>query len=72
MLDPFTALSLAGNIVQFVDFSSKLVNEASEIYRSGSTKANDELETVTNDLIDLTSCIQDELVPASVAATSKV
>ena len=36
VLDPFTALGLAGNVVQFVDFGSKLVSEARDIYRSTS------------------------------------
>jgi len=32
MLDPFTAISLAGTVVQFVDFSCKLIKLSSELY----------------------------------------
>ena len=34
VLDPLTAIGLAGNIVQFVDFSSKIVGKANKIYES--------------------------------------
>ena len=35
VLDPFTAIGLAGNIVQFVDYTSKLISSTYEIYKSG-------------------------------------
>lgn len=34
MLDPMAALSLAGNIVQFLDFSINLVGKAHEVHKS--------------------------------------
>jgi hypothetical protein len=45
VLDPFTSLSLAGNVVQFVDFGSRLVSEAHEAYRSSSgiSRRNEQL-----------------------------
>jgi len=48
MLDPMTALGLAGNIVQFVDFSIKLLGDAHEIHRSaqGSLQENLDIEAV--------------------------
>lgn len=51
-MDPLTALSLAGTIVQFVDFGSKLLRDARGLYRSssGALTANEELELVTADL----------------------
>ena len=51
MLDPLTALSLAGNVIQFIDFSSKLVSKGREIYRStdGALRDNLEIEIVTAD-----------------------
>lgn len=51
MLDPLTALSLAGNLIQFIDFSSKLVTKGREIYRSadGASRENLEIEVVTAD-----------------------
>lgn len=51
-MDPLTALSVAGTIIQFVDFGSKLLTHSVELYRSsrGSLKVHDELELVTGDL----------------------
>ena len=54
-MDPLTAVSLAGTIVQFVDFGSKLLTNAQELYRStaGTLTTNQELELVTADLHSL-------------------
>lgn len=51
-MDPLTALSLAGTIVQFVDFGSKLLVECHQLYKSksGSLTVNDELSLATEDL----------------------
>lgn len=35
-MDPLSALSIAGNVIQFLDFSTKLFKEAREIYHSSS------------------------------------
>lgn len=47
-----SAISLAGTIVQFVDFSSKLVSKGYYIYQSatGASPENLELEAITTDL----------------------
>jgi hypothetical protein len=52
MLDPLTALSLAGNIVQFVDFSTKLLAKGHELYKSadGTSVGYSELEAIAKDL----------------------
>jgi hypothetical protein len=57
MLDPFSALSLAAAIIQFVDFSSKIVLGATELYRSttGSLTKNVELSTIVADLGEISS-----------------
>ena len=54
-MDGLAALSLAGNIIQFVDFGTKLLSRAEELYRSsrGSLGVNDEIELVTANLKDL-------------------
>jgi hypothetical protein len=56
VLDPMSALSLASNIVQFVDFSSKLVSKGCHIYHSadGALPRNLELEVVATELSQLT------------------
>ena len=52
VLDPFSALGLAGNVVQFVDFGTKLFSEAAELYHSvdGTLQVNAQLEAITEDL----------------------
>jgi hypothetical protein len=88
MLDPLTAISLASAIVQFVDFGSKVIGGASEIYKSadGALKENAELEDSTtkinqlNDRILLPPIVtasgeaisEDETVLTELASTSKV
>jgi hypothetical protein len=54
-MEPLVAISLVGNIVQFVDFSSKLVSKTVEGYRSadGAFVDNANVETVTDDLVAL-------------------
>jgi hypothetical protein len=51
-MDPLSALSLAGNVVQLIDFGSKLLSGARELYKSpsGTLAAHHELELVTTDL----------------------
>jgi hypothetical protein len=52
MLDPWTALSLAGNIVQFVDFGTKLIVESRSLYKSttGISSVNQELDFVLGEV----------------------
>ncbi|KAE8448858.1 hypothetical protein EG329_008860 [Mollisiaceae sp. DMI_Dod_QoI] len=52
MLDPLTALSLAGNILQVVDFSTKIICQATRLYQSTSDTldADSELSLVISDL----------------------
>jgi CHASE3 domain sensor protein len=51
-MDPMSALGLAANIVQFVDFGSKLLERANEIRKSasGQLEEHTELETITKSL----------------------
>ena len=52
MLDPINALSLAANVVQFVDYALRLVSKGHQIYRNaeGSTDDNVNLEKIALDL----------------------
>jgi hypothetical protein len=54
-MDGLTALALAGNVIQFVDFGTKLISRPEELYKStrGSLGVHDEIELVTADLKDL-------------------
>ncbi len=58
MLDPFTALSLASSVIQFVDFGVKLLNESAELYHPGSLLKHEDFETITNDLIDVNALLE--------------
>lgn len=62
-MDPFTALGLAANICQFVDYGYKLVSGALELYNSldGTLSANRILETIAKDLANL--CAELEQAP---------
>lgn len=40
-MDPFSALSLADNIVQFVDFSRQLVSQTRQVYNSATGLPHD-------------------------------
>jgi hypothetical protein len=55
VLDPFSALGLASNIVQFIDFGSKLLSTGRELRNSadGVLEANIELEVITKDLVSI-------------------
>jgi hypothetical protein len=56
-LDPLTALSLAGTVVQLVDFTSKIFSTSYELHRS-TTRAlaeNEGIELVTSDLLALST-----------------
>jgi hypothetical protein len=56
-MDPLTALSVAGTIVQFIDFSTKLFSLTIQFYQSstGTLKANDELDLVALDIAAITA-----------------
>jgi len=52
VLEPLSSISLAGNVIQFIDFCSKLLAEGWELYRSssGATGLNLELEKAAETL----------------------
>jgi len=51
-MDPLIVVSVAGNIVQFIQFGCQIVSKGQQIYRSttGSLTENVDIETVANDL----------------------
>ena len=61
MLDPMTAVSLAGTIVQFLDFTSKVVSKNRKLSRSvtGLQPEVDSLEVATKDLLELSEKLKD-------------
>ncbi len=59
-MDPFAAIGLAASIVQFLDFSQKLVSGTLELYRAvgGATSSNTLLEYITKDLNQLCGTLE--------------
>lgn len=49
-MDPLSAVSLAGNVLQFVDTTKRLLSTAIQISRAGAADDNLELESLTRDL----------------------
>jgi hypothetical protein len=56
-MEALAAVGLAGNIIQFVDFSCKLFERTASIYHShaGASAGADIIQSVTNDIQDLTA-----------------
>jgi hypothetical protein len=64
MLDPVTAIGLAGNIVQSVDFSGKIVLTTLKIYRSPSGRTQDgfDAKLVADNIASLKNRIESDLL----------
>lgn len=58
MLDPITALGLASNIIQLVDFASKLLEKSTEIRRNGEAVDHGRLRAAAVDLENLSRSIK--------------
>lgn len=72
-MDPFTALGLAANICQFVDFGYKLVSGAFELYNSmdGTLSANKILESIAKDLANLCTELEQASLDSNHGSTSE-
>lgn len=57
-MDPLTALGLASNVIQVVDFSIQLVSKGVEIYKDGSLAENIDAEEITQSLKGLNGKLQ--------------
>jgi len=66
-MDPLTAIGLAGNIITFIDVSSKVLSKAKQVYdsASGATSENDELESLTKSLKDVAERARQKPVSAT-------
>ena len=58
-MDPFSALSLAANVIQFVDFGSKVFSRARELHESldGAVSINNNFECITKDLEEICAAL---------------
>jgi hypothetical protein len=65
-MDPFTALSVAAAVVQFVDFTGTLISGTYEIYKSplGGTKEHADLETINDSLNSMNHDLRQSLATA--------
>jgi len=63
-MEPFSALALAGNIAQFVDFGCRILKTGYESYRdiSGASEENVEIEKLTEGLLEFQKTL---LAPSS-------
>jgi len=53
-MDPLTALSVAGTVVQFVDFSCKLISASRQLYTKSELDVHGQAASATNDILDYT------------------
>jgi hypothetical protein len=60
-IDPFSALSLAVAIFQFIDYGSKIVSHTKEIAGSGSSVNVQHFSRITSDLIGINSNLSRQL-----------
>jgi hypothetical protein len=62
-MDPLSALSVAAAVVQFVDYSTRVVAKGSKLYKSaeGALSENIELQTASTRLQRLSGALQDSL-----------
>ena len=70
MLEALLALGLAGNVIQLVDFGSKLVARGREIHKSGSLNEIEELRRVAIDSIQQVDRIKDSLIQSAASTGS--
>jgi hypothetical protein len=65
-MEALAAIGLAGNIVQFVDFSGRLISESIELYHSydGALAENVDIETATKHLVVLIKRLKDDAIIA--------
>jgi hypothetical protein len=57
-MDPFSALSIAASVFQFVDFASTLFKDYREICQAGQPLTFEAFEQTTNDILKLNSTMK--------------
>lgn len=68
MLDPLSALSVAGNVVQIVEVGSKLIKAGAQLHRHGQLIRHAELQEKANELAELTKLMKQNLASAKRAS----
>jgi urease accessory protein UreF len=69
-METLAIIGIVGNIVQFVDFTGKLISKSTELYRSseGALAENIDTKTATNHLVLLNSKLQNAATTAGDSA----
>jgi len=60
-MEAIAGISLAANVIQFIDFSSRLVSKGKEIHENGSLSEQDDLENVTRSLAHFSHKLRESL-----------
>ena len=60
-MEALAGVSLASNVIQFIDFSYTLVSRGKRIHRNGSLSEHGDLEKVTIALVDYNRRLQESL-----------
>lgn len=73
-MDPLSALSLAGNVVQFVHFGRKLLSDSRQLYSSsaGALETRVQHELVTSDLQALLEKLRRPINLSNIAASLSI
>ena len=73
-MDTLAIVGLIGNVVQFIDFSGKLIANSTELYRSskGALAQNIDAETAMNHLVLLNNKLKDAATIASDSALKRL
>lgn len=61
-METLAAVGLAGNIVQFVDFSGKLISKSKQLYHHGTLDENVDIETATKHLVVLNKKFKEDAI----------
>lgn len=73
-MEPLSAVSLAGTVVQFIDFGCSLISESTSIYQSssGQSQNNAELDLIATELSLLCAKVRNDCVGESQGAISRL
>lgn len=67
-MEAIAGVSLAANVIQFIDFSSRLISKGKELHDNGSLSEKDNLENVARSLADFTHKLRDSLQSRSIVS----
>lgn len=73
-MESLAVIGLIGNVVQFVDFSGKLISRSTELYHSldGALAENVDIETTTKHLTVLSKKLKDDAITVGDGALQKL